>query len=291
MRWLIITTLLLIAVGSTFLWYSFIRTQPKPQHSLPPLTYKDPYVKSSTQQSHDIAVTTKPQPTPQHTTAPQQSATRSSSAPIPAIAPEPTYDRRAMENLFFAEVNRQRVIRNLEPLTLRKDLARTARKYSKELATATQQDPSYDPRTAVVELRHLGTSFGRTVIERLHYKDVYDMSRAGENILSIPLDLSTYDDNGHLLKRQWRTPDDVVNDGVRAWILSPKHRTNILTPSYTHGGIGIYRLDNILVVTQIFITQADCGYYKGPCCTTTPTCFNTYTCDYDRTEPECRKSN
>ncbi len=286
MRWIITITILLIFIGSAILWYLPNHTQSTPQQRPTPVTYKNPYVKPQSQPTNTTPPTHTP---PQHTTPKPQPQTHLT--PKPKIAPEPDYNRHIMEDLFFTEVNRQRIIRNVEPLTLRKDLTHTARKYSKELATTTKQDPSYDPRTAVVELRHIGNSFGRTVIERLHYKDIYDMSRAGENILSIPLDRSTYDDNGQLLERQWRTPKEVVDDGVRAWILSPKHRKNMLMPSYTHSGIGVYRLDNILVVTQIFITQADCGYYDGPCCTNAPACFDTYTCDRENIEPKCRKKS
>ncbi len=296
MKWLIFSIIFFTAIGSALLWFATVKqtnTTSAPK-TLLPITYKDPYIRDTptkdpsdtpAQPPHEVAP---PQPSSYPQRHQQQDTTQRTANNIGTIEPSPVYDRRVMERLFFDEVNRQRELRNLKPLILRKDLARTARKYSEELAAGAQSEPGYDPRTAVVELRHFGDSFGLTVVERLAYKKVYDVSRAGENILSIPLDVSTYADDGTLLERSWRSPEDIVTDGVRQWILSSGHRKNILTPEYDYGGIGVFRLDNILVVTQIFITQASCGYYKGPCCGSGDACFRQYTCDTTRKTPECR---
>ena len=285
MRWFLASALAIIIGGGALLW----RATPHTPH---------PRVSTIDPRAFDASVTAPPaqtpapppQDTPRHTTPsapprtpppqhtpPPRAHTADDTASPDAIAPEPVYDRRTLEKLFFDEVNRQRILHNLPPLTLRKDLARTARKYAKELAFGARNEPGYDPRTAVVELRHFGSSFGMTVIERLRHKKVYDTARAGENILSLPMDISTYDGD-RLRTRRWRTPQDLATDGARRWMLSPKHRANILTAAYTHAGVGVYRLDNILVVVEVFITKADCGYYRGPCCTTTPQCFAGYEC-------------
>ena len=295
MKWLALLTATFIIIGSGILWYAARTTPAQTTTPLQPLPYLNPYVDAP--QSTHTARTTEPPPRadaptpPPRRTADVAHGTRHS-APTPntdtgQIDPDPGYDRRVLEQRFFDEVNRQRELRGLAPLELRKDLARTARKYSKELAAGAKAEPGYDPRTAVVELRHFGASFGMTVVERLRSKKVYDVARAGENILSLPLENSTYAADGTLLARSWRSVDDIVTDGVRTWMLSSAHRANILTPEYTHGGVGVFRLDNLLVVTEVFITKASCGYYKGPCCKTTDACFAGFYCDTSRDTPEC----
>ncbi len=300
MKQFILFLIFFTIAGSAILFYTFL-SQPheteKAKKKPLTLTYKDPYVTKDVHNHENIAHISKSassktdndaqKPKAQHRTE-STPRTRVEQSHNTHIEPRPSYDRRVLEKLFFEEVNRQRLINDLEPLEFRKDLARTARKYSEELAMNAKQNPHYDPRTATVELRHFGATFGMTVIERLAYKKVYDVSRAGENILSLPLDISTYAPDGTLIKRTWRTNEEVVTDGVRRWMLSSAHRANILTPTYTHTGVGVFRLDNVLVVTQIFITKASCGYYKGPCCETTDACFTGFYCDTDRDTPECR---
>lgn len=46
-----------------------------------------------------------------------------------------------------------------------------------------------------------------------------------------------------------KTPDAVME----AWMKSEGHRKNILNPSYTTLGVGIYEKDNIIYWSQLFV--------------------------------------
>ncbi len=197
----------------------------------------------------------------------------------PADAPRvPPYDRRAVERAIFDEINRIRNTYGAPRLVLRKDMARTGRKYAKELMR--------DARSArgnggAIPLRHRGSSFGETVVERLRYKKVYDVIRAGENIVSLPL----YDAE----HERALTVRDIATRSVHAWLLSPTHRANMLNAAYDVGGIGIAQDGAMLVAVAVFAQQTTCGYYKGACCEDAPQpCFTGYFCDTARTPPSCR---
>lgn len=297
MRWMLAIIITLIAVGGTVLYYTFPQTTPATQQQTPQVAYKDPYVGNPNATIPPRQTATGTQQTTQTTyrtdnAAPVTQPQTVIESTTGVIDEDPGYDRRVMEDAFFAEVNRQRLINGLQPLEIRKDLSQTARKYSEELAAGAQAEAGYDPRTAVVELRHFGDTFGLTVVERLAYKDIYDARIAGENILSLPLDNSTYNTDDTLRARSWRSEEELVTSGVRSWMLSPLHRANILTKDYDFGGVGVYRLDNILVVTQVFIQSASCGYYKGPCCDSGNACFDNLICTtHDRDEEECRQTD
>ena len=46
------------------------------------------------------------------------------------------------------------------------------------------------------------------------------------------------------------TPEEVVS----SWMNSPEHKENILNPTYTHLGVGVFTKDEVLLVTQNFAT-------------------------------------
>jgi len=204
--------------------------------------------------------------------------------PSPTPVSAPVYDRRELERAIFDEINRVRLINDRDALSLRKDVARAGRKYAKELAADARAKPSYDPSAAVIDLHHRGGRFGDTVVERLAYKGVDDVARAGENIISLPVDVVRPDGRHDVLSLS-----EVAQRTVQHWLLSPTHRANMLTTEYTAGGVGIYQQDGVVVAVSIFIVPAQCGYRHGPCCDTEPACFTGYVCDDDREEPECRR--
>lgn len=49
----------------------------------------------------------------------------------------------------------------------------------------------------------------------------------------------------------WKAPNDIAREAVDAWLKSPKHRTNLLSDTYSQQGIGIALGSNgVLFVTQ-----------------------------------------
>jgi hypothetical protein len=78
-----------------------------------------------------------------------------------------------------------------------------------------------------------------------------------------------------------KTNDEAENEAVVGWMNSPGHKKNILTAEYDEAGIGIVEVKNYLVMTQIFITRAECGYMTGPCCEKSgyyPYCYQPFEC-------------
>ena len=50
---------------------------------------------------------------------------------------------------------------------------------------------------------------------------------------------------------RWYLPDELAEEIVQAWLDSPGHRTNLLSPRYTHEGIGVaFAPDGHVLVTQ-----------------------------------------
>ena len=49
-----------------------------------------------------------------------------------------------------------------------------------------------------------------------------------------------------------------------SWMKSPGHRANILTPGYTHLGVGVMAKNQEIKATQVFIGMAGGGVSQGP---------------------------
>lgn len=52
------------------------------------------------------------------------------------------------------------------------------------------------------------------------------------------------------INKDWMTPEQVALKAVSGWMNSPSHRENILTPEFTHGGVGIAVVNEFLVITH-----------------------------------------
>ena len=86
----------------------------------------------------------------------------------------------------------------------------------------------------------------------------------------------------NIININFKTEEDIENEAVNGWMNSPGHRENILYPNYNETGIGIAKVGNYLIITQIFIKKIDCGYQNGPCCEKEgyyPFCFMSLTCN------------
>ena len=83
----------------------------------------------------------------------------------------------------------------------------------------------------------------------------------------LPADLATrqwgeniWTGSGHD-PRQVRYLAQKIMDG---WMKSPGHRANILTPGYTHLGVGVMAKNQEIKATQVFIGMAGAGISPGP---------------------------
>lgn len=127
-------------------------------------------------------------------------------------------DIRAQENEVIRLVNVERSKKGLQPLSANWELSRVARLKSQDMANKgyfSHQSPTYGSPFNMME------SFG------------IRFSSAGENI--------AYGQ---------KTPAQVMS----AWMNSPGHRANILSPSYTQIGVGLARNRNgVPYWTQMFI--------------------------------------
>ncbi len=67
------------------------------------------------------------------------------------------------------------------------------------------------------------------------------------------------------------------------WMNSPDHRENIMEPSYTDLGIGVYIGEKVMI-TQNFMIDAACGWQDEPCCEEQEFyfCYVPWECGHDR---------
>lgn len=82
----------------------------------------------------------------------------------------------------------------------------------------------------------------------------------------------------------WHSLTEIEKDSVRSWMDSPGHKANILNKDFDEGGMGAAYINGYVILTQVFIRRADCGYKGGACCQKTgyyPYCYNPYSCQYD----------
>ena len=64
----------------------------------------------------------------------------------------------------------------------------------------------------------------------------------------------------------YKTPEEMAIENVQEWMDSPGHRENILTPEFDRTGIGVAKVNDWFIATQVFIQTAKCGYETGSCC-------------------------
>jgi uncharacterized protein YkwD len=223
--------------------------------------------------------------------------------PIPSIESEPSYDLNTMELNIHTIVNEQRIAYGLPPLKYNQDLANVAREHS--ISLARENIPLTDPSIYCPEIfiHHEGTEFGLYEVDRLYNRSIYYFDAAGENIFMTStwtyqlagehykpcegdleiiseyesLELMKEDYQEHLeysksaarvnwTSVEWADQPELEKSIVEGWMESPGHKANILEPTYTEGGMGVAKINNFIIVTQIFIDRAECGYKDAECC-------------------------
>ncbi len=282
-----ITAFIIVVGGGILLWPSLstYQTSEKPEPKIS--RYISPYVETPHETSPSVNPTAEETPIPPPYRKPRRvRPSDNRSAENYRIDPEPDYDRKKLEKMIHREVNRQRELAGLKKLKYDKEIASVARKYSRELAAEAQEKLERGEKLTLIPLRHEGKTFGKTHIDRLYSKEIYNFNRAGENIFSAPLVrelIFDADNNDKIVHKTWFEPEEVVYDSVIRWMLSPGHKKNILTPEYTRTGVGVVRVGDFVIATQLFIEEVDCGYLEGDCCAEEENpdklyCFKNYSC-------------
>jgi uncharacterized protein YkwD len=84
-----------------------------------------------------------------------------------------------------------------------------------------------------------------------------------------------FSDSAHL------SPDVLAAETIKGWMDSAGHRANLLNEKFDEAGIGIAVAGDYLIITQVFIKRASCGYEGGSCCVETgyyPFCYKGLDC-------------
>ncbi|MCA9365144.1 MAG: CAP domain-containing protein [Candidatus Moranbacteria bacterium] len=263
-------------VSGLFAWNSFRYLQDQPQ--IPP---------SSEQavQNDSLNVSEVPSPEP---LVQEQEKTVTTTLLERNIEDDPLYDLKTFEKDFHAAVNQIRKKNSLRALDWNNEVTRVARKHSEDQAKDTQKLIDQGAEVSSAKIRHEGDSFGNNQEERLHSQNVYYFGASGENILSLPLVsqwIVAENDPTDVYKKTWKSADSLVVEGVTGWMNSKGHRENILSENYNESGVGVSRVGDFLIVTQVFIGRVDCGYETGQCCEEKgylPYCFESLSCKSDR---------
>lgn len=64
----------------------------------------------------------------------------------------------------------------------------------------------------------------------------------------------------------WKDREGIAGDIVSDWMDPGVQRENILDGFYNEAGVGVAEVNDMIIVTQVFITRTDCGYLQAPCC-------------------------
>lgn len=139
------------------------------------------------------------------------------SLPATAASAAPSLEQRV-----FALINQRRRAQGLSPLAWDEELSRAARMHSQNMATQgffdhTGRDGSGPADRARSQGARAWQAFGENIAYNLGYEDPAAFA-------------------------------------VERWMVSQKHRDNILSASYTHSGLGVVRgADGRVFFTQVFV--------------------------------------
>ena len=151
-------------------------------------------------------------------------------APATTSATHAVRARPALEAKLLVEVNSLRVSRGLAPLRVSRELAAAASRHSLEMV-----------RHGYFEHDGPGSSYARRL--KAHYPaGRHGRWLVGENLA-------------------WGSPTISAHDAVSLWLRSPKHRANLLRPSWVEAGIsamhtraapGVFQGRDVTVITLAF---------------------------------------
>jgi uncharacterized protein YkwD len=150
--------------------------------------------------------------------------------PKPIAPPPGVRHLEKVENLVFELTNQARRSKNLAPLHKDAELSNVARAYSDDMLVRRFFDHTTPD----------GVSFEERISE--HYPHWVHI--VGENIWSA---------FGYNTGNPQKLAKQIVDD----WMSSPGHRENILSPHFTHLGVGVSATNRTLRTTQEFVGKSN----------------------------------
>ncbi|MDX1418776.1 MAG: CAP domain-containing protein [Rubricoccaceae bacterium] len=154
----------------------------------------------------------------------------------------PDYDAGRLEALTFAEANEARMAQGLLPLRPHDGLTVAARRHSDDLALhGLFSHTGTDGSVAADRVERLGIPYralGENLYQSSLFASGYEQRRADGRIVS------HYD---------WLAPETLAAQAVQAWLDSPGHRENLLSPAFGRAGVGVARDGDLgWVVTMVY---------------------------------------
>lgn len=162
-----------------------------------------------------------------------------------------------IEARILEEINKVRTSHGLDELQRNPVVDVVSRRHSDELAHLPHaQENTLHPvnDTSAPMITHTGATFGLSHNERLETYGV-NVEKSGENIIAQPIVDMMFLERDHVILEESLPLNDVIVNGVEAWMNSSEHRANVLLPDYTHTGIGAAISGQHVIVTQVFIQQ------------------------------------
>ena len=173
-----------------------------------------------------------------------------------------------LEKRTFDLVNYERTSRGLNALKWNEEIAEVCRMHSKDMA-----DNNF--------FSHTGSD-GSNSSYRLFRSGVYYWNLTGENIAKVSsMESYIVNSRGEIIKKNYRSLEEIAQTAVEGWMNSPEHRTNILRSEFDEAGMGVYEFNESYYFTQNFIRRVQCGYKGGHCCETEgylPWCYEPWEC-------------
>jgi uncharacterized protein YkwD len=164
-------------------------------------------------------------------------------------AQAPALDLTELERKIHRTTNSARQRDGLKPLEWSDAIAQVARLHSEDMAQhvyfshINKQGQNATERAAHLDL-DLSHQSGHYMIEGLG-ENLFAAHRYAEYIVAEQNSgVKTYDVH-------WKSLDDLAAEAVEAWLNSPSHRANLLSPGYTLQGIGAALGTN----GTLFVTQ------------------------------------
>ncbi len=160
----------------------------------------------------------------------------------------PALDLEELEYLIHEATNEIRRTKGLRSLVWSDTIAYVARNHSLDMATAgyfghvDRDGNSATERAAEAGLSRLQRA-GYMVLQGLG-ENLFATHRYSEYTVHTTNDNRVYDVS-------WKTVEEIANEAVTAWMDSPGHRMNLLSPTYRREGIGVaIGTNGTLFVTQ-----------------------------------------
>ncbi|MCX5893488.1 MAG: CAP domain-containing protein [Deltaproteobacteria bacterium] len=141
-----------------------------------------------------------------------------------------------VENLVFDLTNQARRAKGLAPLSKDDELRQVARAYSADMLVRRFFDHTTPD----------GVEFDARITDQYHHR----VFLVGENI---------WFSSGRTLGNPQRLAKEIVAD----WLSSPGHRENLLSPEFTHLGVGISARHQTIRATQEFVGRRKAFSFGG----------------------------